>query len=94
MDDDPASGAVPAEDRSGLLDAILVSAKHYGIVVMDPRGHIRTWNSGAENIFRYTGAEIIGRPVSVLFTLDDQDHGVPERELETARRKGRADDIR
>ena len=94
MDDVPASGVDPAQERSGLLDAILVSAKHYGIVVMDPRGNIRTWNSGAENIFGYKGAEIIGRPVSTLFTLDDQEHGVPERELETARRKGRADDIR
>lgn len=94
MDNDSASGAIPAQDRSGLLDAILISAKHYGIVVMDRRGRIQTWNSGAENIFGYTDQEIIGRSVSVLFTSEDQNDGVPERELETARRKGRADDRR
>lgn len=94
MEEEPANGANPARDRSGLLDAILVSAKHYGIVVLDPHGNIRTWNSGAENIFGYTPEEIIGQPVSTLFTMDDQNHGVPDRELETARRKGRADDIR
>lgn len=89
-----ASDAYPAEDRAGLLDAILVSAKHYGIVVMDPNGKIKTWNSGAENIFGYKTPEIIGQPISALFTVEDQKHGVPERELETARRKGRADDLR
>ncbi len=88
------NGTIPPEDRSGLLNAILSSAKHYGIVVMDRRGNIRTWNSGAENIFGYTNEEIIGRPISTLFTMDDRNHGVPERELDTARRKGRADDIR
>jgi len=94
MEEEPANGANAARDRSGLLDAILVSAKHYGIVVLDPHGNIRTWNSGAENIFGYTAEEIIGQPVSALFTMDDRNHGVPDRELETARRRGRADDIR
>ncbi|MGH8076244.1 MAG: EAL domain-containing protein [Lysobacter sp.] len=83
-----------ADDQAGLLDAILVSAKHYGIVVIDPAGTIKTWNSGAENIFGYTAEEIMGQPVSKLFTIEDQKDGVPARELEQARRNGRADDRR
>lgn len=84
----------PAPEQPGLLSAILASAKHYGIIVISTTGLIENWNSGAQEIFGYAPDEIVGRPVGVLFTEQDRAEGVPQRELESARSKGRADDYR
>lgn len=81
-------------DKSGLLDAILTSAEDYGIIVLNPNGRVETWNPGAQNIFGFRKDEVVGRNFDVLFTAEDRAHGIPEKELETASRKGRADDYR
>ena len=52
------------------------------------------WCPGAEAIFGWTAAEIIGRSAEVLFTPEDCAAGVPARELQTAMRQGCANDER
>lgn len=81
-------------DKSGLLDAILNSAADYAIIVISRDGKIGTWNAGAERVFGYTCGEIIGQPLGTLFTADDRANGIPQRELDGARRDGRAMDYR
>lgn len=34
------------------------------IILMDTRGHVAFWNSGAEKIFGYTAQEIVGQPMT------------------------------
>ena len=82
---------VQSEERLRLL---IDSAIDYAIFTMTPEGTIETWNTGAERMFGYPGDEIIGRQVDVLFTATDRDSGTPERELDRARRDGRANDER
>lgn len=87
-----------AEDRvrlteERLRDAIATS-KDFAVVSTDAAGRITTWNQGAERIFGYDPAEIIGKSIDVLFTPEDRAAGAPERERNDAARVGRASDER
>lgn len=68
--------------------------KDYGFIQMDKMGRVITWNAGAERLLGYSEAEIIGLPFAKIFTPEDREAGIPERELTTATREGRADDTR
>ena len=77
-----------SEERSRLL---VEEVKDYAIFRLDASGRVSSWNFGAERIFGYQSAEIIGQPVSCLFTPEDELSGVPEQELRTAVAYGRAE---
>jgi len=77
-----------------LFHLMVESAKDYAIFAMDTEGRVASWNTGAERLFGYTEAEILGRKVSILFTPEDRERGVPEQELKTAKSLGQADDGR
>ncbi len=53
-----------ARDRTEL--AAIVESSADAIVGTSLEGVVRTWNRGAENLFGYTAAEAIGRPLSFL----------------------------
>src|SRR5690349_17529827 len=55
---------------------------------LDPHGRVETWNLGAQQIFGYSESEIIGRPVHVLFTREDQASGAADREIRRAAETG------
>jgi PAS domain S-box-containing protein len=74
--------------------AILESVRDYAIFSLDNAGRVHTWNSGAERVFGYAEGEIVGQHVSILFTPEDRQAGVPEKELETAATTGHAGDDR
>jgi two-component system CheB/CheR fusion protein len=70
------------------------SAYDYAIITMDVEGRTTSWNKGAERLFGYTEAEMLGQPLDRLFTPEDMAHGVPADELHRARDEGRAEDER
>jgi PAS domain S-box-containing protein len=78
-----------SEERLGLL---IEGVQDYAVFLIDPSGHVSGWNSGAERLLGYEAEEIIGQPLSQLFTPEDRLTGKPERELETAKTTGRASD--
>ncbi len=78
-----------SEDRYRI---ILESVSDYAIFMLDTRGRIATWNTGAERITGYTETEILGRPLSVFYPPDAGDGDRAERELQSALRSGRFDD--
>lgn len=78
----------------GLLDAIFASAIEYAIITTDTKGDIVSWNKGAELVFGYSPDEIVGKPLALIFTSEDNDNDVPEREFSNARDTGRSDDVR
>ncbi|MGA3186763.1 MAG: chemotaxis protein CheB [Bryobacteraceae bacterium] len=75
-----------SENRYRLL---VESAQEYAIFMLEPDGRIATWNSGAERIFGFSEHEIVGSPVSVLFTEEDRAARVPEIEVERTTRERR-----
>jgi PAS domain S-box-containing protein len=76
------------------LRAILESATDDAIVATDGTGIITEWNSGAEKIFGWTEAEMLGRTACDFFTPEDRASGRIELEMLTADTTGRASDER
>ncbi|MFL6752731.1 MAG: PAS domain S-box protein [Sphingomicrobium sp.] len=61
----------------------------YAIYMLDPKGFVTSWNSGAERIKGFQTEEIVGQHFSRFYTEEDRAAGVPQKVLETARREGR-----
>lgn len=61
----------------------------YAIYLLDPRGNITSWNSGAERIKGYKAAEIIGSNFTKFYTAEDIAAGRPREALAIAEREER-----
>ncbi|MGD9618462.1 MAG: diguanylate cyclase [Mycolicibacterium sp.] len=70
-------------------DVLLASVTDRGVVGLDPVGKVVEWSAGAQTLFGYSDSEVVGRPVSMLYTEDDQVDGTPERELTSAQKSER-----
>src|SRR5690242_13960022 len=73
-----------------LRDSVL----DYAFVTFNPDSRITSWSKGAERILGWTEAEMLGNTGVVIFTEEDQARGEPQKEIDTARREGRAEDER
>lgn len=76
---------VTSEEKFRLL---VEAVKDYAIFMLDPKGFITTWNSGAEKITGYSDKEIIGKHVSTLYTAEGMLGHETEMELNIALEKG------
>ena len=61
----------------------------YAIFVLDPTGHVTSWNSNAQKIIGYSADEILGKHFGILYRPDERRAGVPNRALELAARHGK-----
>src|SRR6185312_8056645 len=85
----PAETLRQSEERFRLLvDAV----KDYAIFMLDPQGHVLTWNAGARLIKGYEASEIIGKHFSVFYPPEALARGLPEEELRVASATGRFED--
>ena len=78
-----------SEDSFRLL---VESVKDYAIVMLDPDGHVVSWNAGAERFKGYKAEEIIGKHFSCFYPAEAIERGVPEQELKAAAKDGRFED--
>jgi two-component system, chemotaxis family, CheB/CheR fusion protein len=76
------------------MKLVIESVKDYAIFTVSTDRRIATWNSGAERVFGYRESEIIGQSSDILFMPEDRNRGVPEMEMTTAEKEGRASDER
>src|SRR5215213_4256804 len=76
------------------FERLVEAAKDYAIFMTDADGCVSTWNEGAQRLFGYGEGEIVGEDGNILFTPEDRESGAPERELQKARKEGRAVDER
>jgi PAS domain S-box-containing protein len=84
--DKPTEAVVLGQDRYRLLVESIVD---YAIYMLDPAGHIVSWNQGAQRFKGYSAAEIIGEHFSRFYTPEDQATGLPARALQIAATEGR-----
>jgi PAS domain S-box-containing protein len=71
---------------------LVEAVRDYAIFLLDPRGHVSTWNLGAERIKGYTREEIVGEHFSRFYMQEDVASGKPDTELTEAARTGRFED--
>ena len=65
---------------------LVSSVRDYAIFMLDPAGHILSWNAGARHLKGYAPEEIIGRHFSIFYTDEDRARNHPAHELEVADR--------
>jgi PAS domain-containing protein len=75
-----------SEERHRL---ILETVKDYAIITLDTDGRVSGWNRGAEQLLGFPEAEILGRPIRLIFSPDDVRARVPQGELGQAAGQGR-----
>jgi PAS domain S-box-containing protein len=78
-----------SEERFRLL---VENVRDYAIFMLDPEGHVLTWNAGAERFKGYRAAEIIGQHFSRFYPAEALAQNLPARELEIARDAGTFED--
>jgi len=83
----PLSQALPQEDELHYR-FLLESVKDYAIFMLDPEGHVATWNPGAEKIKGYSRDEILYKYFSIFYTEEDREQGYPAFLLEKVQREG------
>jgi PAS domain S-box-containing protein len=80
----------PIEDE--LFRLMVHSVKDYAIFLLDPTGHVASWNEGAQRIKGYREEEIVGQHFSVFYLPHVVEAGWPEHELKVAVQEGRFED--
>ena len=75
-----------SEERLRLL---VGSVRDYAIYMLDPEGHVRSWNVGARQIKGYTESEILGQHFSRFYTPEDVAAEKPAAALRAAVASGR-----
>ena len=78
-----------AEEMTSRLAAIVTSSDD-AIIGKTLDGIVTDWNSGAEAIFGYTAAEVIGESLSMLLPPEPGGRDGPHPGADQSRRTGRA----
>lgn len=86
-------GLPPHEAARQLRLAAEVASDH-AFILQDMEGRVTWWSTGAERIFGYSPAEIVGRQCDILFTPEDIAAGIPEYERRVSVADGPAEDDR
>jgi PAS domain S-box-containing protein len=73
------------------LQLLVAGIRDYAIYLLDPGGHVASWNAGAERFKGYSASEIMGHHFSEFFTPEDRASGLPERALKTALAEGKCE---
>ena len=81
-----------SRDSSDFYQNLVESVSDYAIFALDSKGHVSSWNPGAQRIKGYRAEEIIGRHFSSFYPPEDVASGKPPWELEVAAREGRLED--
>lgn len=75
-------------------ELLLSRTRGYGFAFMDAAGVIVRWTPAAEWITGWTEQDLVGRPISVIFTPEDRARKLDQHELDIARKLGSAEDER
>ena len=75
-----------------LFEMLVEQTRDYAIFLLDPEGHVLSWNAGARAFQGYDDEEIIGKHFSVFYPAEAKEREWPQRELEMAVLEGRFED--
>ncbi len=81
--------ALHADGLEGRYRLLVDAITDYAIYMLDPQGHVSSWNTGANRFKGYTEVEILGEHFSRFYTPEDRVAGLPEHALATAEAEDR-----
>ncbi len=73
---------------------IVENARDYAIFTTDREGLITDWHKGAEAVYGWSRQEVLGRPLEITFTPEDNIEGQARKEMELASWQGSAPNVR
>jgi PAS domain S-box-containing protein len=79
-------------ETNGRFRLLVEGVMDHALFTMDSTGCVTSWNGGAERLLGYVEAAIMGQNFSCIFTREDIQNRVPEKQLHKALIAGRADD--
>ncbi len=88
------SGGLTAFQAADLYRMQVREMRNYAMFMLDPSGIITSWNAGVEQLLGYSEKEWIGQHACTIFTPAEKALEVCESEMQLAREKGSATDIR
>ncbi|KFC68484.1 PAS domain-containing sensor histidine kinase [Massilia sp. LC238] len=68
---------------------LIAGISDYAIYMLDPSGHIASWNAGAQRFKGYQPHEILREHFSRFYTPEDREDGLPARALAQALENGK-----
>ena len=86
---DRARAAEVLRDSERSYRLLVEGVTDYAIYMLDPGGHVTSWNRGAQRIKQYTATEILGHHFRKFYTEEEVRTGEPEANLQIARQDGR-----
>ncbi len=81
--------AVPTLTDEQRYQYLIAGISDYAIYMLDPAGHVKSWNAGAQRFKGYLPQEILFQHFSRFYTPEDQANGLPERALAQALEHGK-----
>ncbi|TDF81484.1 nitrogen regulation protein NR(II) [Pseudomonas sp. H9] len=78
--------------QASRYEQLVQAVVDYAIYMLDPQGHVVSWNAGAQRIKGWRAEEVIGKHFSLFFTEQDRIDGRPATLLERALSTGVAQD--
>lgn len=76
------------------LRLLAEQSKEHAFILLNADGRVQWWSPGAEHLFGRDSDEMVGQSLSILFTPEDVEKGIPDQEIAVAREVGRAEDDR
>jgi PAS domain S-box-containing protein len=80
--------------ESEFYSQVIECLQDYSIITINNALQINSWSSGAISIFGYSLEEITGKSFDIIYTEEDRKNKIPELEIETADKAGKAVDNR
>jgi PAS domain S-box-containing protein len=71
---------------------LIEGSRDCALFTMDLTGCVTSWNGGAQRMLGYAEAEIVGQNFSCMYTAEDIQNRVPDKQLHKALQTGRAED--
>ncbi|SFC19425.1 hybrid sensor histidine kinase/response regulator [Massilia yuzhufengensis] len=68
---------------------LIAGISDYAIYMLDPAGHVASWNAGAQRFKGYVAHEILNSHFSRFYTPEDREDGLPARALAHAFEHGK-----
>lgn len=87
----PNDMSIPMEDFYPL---VINSLQDYSVFTTDRNLAINCWCAGSVKVFGYQPEEIMGKHIGILFTEEDKENGIPQLEMVTTLKEGKAYDNR